>query len=190
MPLCGVDRPQRGARRALVTNSIVGYISNSSDIGSDRMRIEDLQGACLELLQAARDWRRLADAVVSPHGLSEATALPLIHIAGEPGRSQHELARKLGIEAASLVRGLDQLCVAGLVTRVADEADRRVKRLVLTPAGDAVARRLKAELDALRLSVFADLDPADIAASRRLFARIAAREGDAAAGVPHERAGA
>lgn len=136
------------------------------------MRIEDLQDYCLDLLRGARDWRRLADGVARPHGLSEATALPLIHIARSPGRRQHELAEALGIEAASLVRALDQLCAAGLVTRAPDGDDRRVKRLALTPQGRALAERLSTDLDALRRAVFAGLDPADLAASRRVLARI------------------
>lgn len=138
------------------------------------MRIEDVQDYCLDLLRSAREWRRLADGVARPHGLSEATALPLIHIARRPGRRQHELAEALGIEAASLVRALDQLCAAGFVIRAPDGDDRRVKRLALTPAGNALADRLSADLDALRGSVFAGLDPADLAASRRAFARIGA----------------
>lgn len=148
------------------------------------MRIEDLQDYCLDLLSAARDWRRLADGVARPHGLSEATALPLIHIARRPGRRQHELAEALGIEAASLVRALDQLCAAGLVTRAPDGDDRRVKRLALTPAGRALSERLSADLDALRRAVFAGLDPADLPASGRIFSRIGSfgADGPAAGG--------
>ena len=138
------------------------------------MRTQDLQDYCLDLLQSARAWRRLADVIVRPHGLSESTALPLILIARRGGCKQNEIADALGIEAASLVRALDQLCAGGFLRRDPDGADRRVRRLNLTVEGRAMADRLSADLDGLRLAVFAGLDPADIAASRRVFARIAA----------------
>ncbi len=141
------------------------------------MTAPDLQAYCLDLLGAARDWRRLADAVVRPHGLSEATALPLILIGRRDGCKQNEIAEALGIEAASLVRALDQLCAAGHLRRDPDGADRRVRRLHLTPEGCRVVERLTAELDALRRAVFAGLAPDEIAAGRRVFARI----GEAAA---------
>lgn len=137
------------------------------------MVTQDLQSYCLDLLRSAREWRRLADVVVRPHGLSESTALPLILIARRGGCKQNEIADALGIEAASLVRAIDQLCAAGFLRRDPDGTDRRVRRLNLTAEGRALADRLTADLDALRLSVFAGLDPADIAASRRVFARIA-----------------
>ena len=139
------------------------------------MPTQDLQAYCLDLLRSAREWRRLADGVVRPHGMSESTALPLVLIARRGGCKQNELADALGIEAASLVRALDQLCAAGFLRRDPDGADRRVRRLNLTAEGRALADRLSAELDALRASVFAGLDPADMAASRRVFARIADR---------------
>lgn len=142
------------------------------------MRTQDLQAYCLDLLQSARAWRRLADVVVRPHGLSESTALPLILIARRGDCKQNEIADALGIEAASLVRALDQLCAAGFLRRDPDGADRRVKRLNLTADGRALADRLAADLDRLRRDVFADLDPADVAASRRVFARIAERAAD------------
>ena len=148
------------------------------------MRTQDLQAYCLDLLQSARAWRRLADVVVRPHGLSESTALPLILIARRGDCKQNEIADALGIEAASLVRALDQLCAAGFLRRDPDGADRRVRRLNLTADGRVLADRLAADLDRLRLAVFADLDPADIAASRRVFARIAELAADPVTAPP------
>ena len=143
------------------------------------MRTEDLQTYCLDLLQAARQWRRLADLVVRPHGLSESTALPLLLIARRgDGLNQTTLADAIGVEGPSLVRTLDQLCAAGLVLREADKTDRRAKCLRLTPKGRALVDHLTTELDSLRLSVFGDAAPGDIAASQRVFARISgARDG-------------
>ena len=150
------------------------------------MRTEDLQTYCLDLLQAARQWRRLADTVVRPLGLSESSALPLLLIARHGGGlNQTALAEAVGVEGPSLVRTLDQLCAAGLVVRAADETDRRAKSLHLTPKGRALVDRLTVELDGLRTAVFGKVAPGDIAASQRVFASIAAaRDGTEEAQEP------
>ncbi|MGH1573294.1 MarR family winged helix-turn-helix transcriptional regulator [Methylobacterium sp. P31] len=122
------------------------------------------------LLLAGRQYRRAANAVAETYGLSDATALPLILIGrldGEP--RQNALAEAVGIEGASLVRLLDQLGAAGLVLRKEDPTDRRAKILSLTPAGKAVVARMEADLARLREAVFADVSPADLEASLRVF---------------------
>ena len=122
------------------------------------------------LLLAGRQWRRAADAEVERHGISDATALPLVLIgrmAGEP--RQNALAEAVGIEGPSLVRLLDQLEKAGLVVRKEDPTDRRAKVLSLTPAGRSVVARMEADLTRLRETVFAKVDAADLEASLRVF---------------------
>ncbi len=141
------------------------------------MTTDVLQTYCLDLIQAARQWRRLADAVVRPHGLSEATALPLILIARHAGIRQTALAEAMGLEGPSLVRLLDQLCAAGLVTREPDRADRRAKCLNLTPRGRGLASRIVKDLDVLRRDVFADVSQNDLEISRRIFAQLASIPG-------------
>lgn len=125
------------------------------------------------LLLAGRQWRRAANAVVEAHGVSDATALPLILIGrldGEP--RQNALAEAVGIEGPSLVRLLDQLCAAGLVVRKEDPTDRRAKVLSLTPAGRRVVTQMEAELTRLREQVFAEVETADLQASLRVFQAI------------------
>lgn len=122
------------------------------------------------LLLAGRQWRRVADSAVQPHGISDATALPLLLIgrmAGEP--RQNALAEAVGIEGPSLVRLLDQLCAAGLVLRKEDPTDRRAKVLSLTPAGRRVVATMEADLARLRAAVFAGVSEADLEASLRVF---------------------
>ena len=122
------------------------------------------------LLLAGRQWRRAADAEVERHGISDATALPLVLIgrmAGEP--RQNALAEAVGIEGPSLVRLLDQLEKAGLVVRKEDPTDRRAKVLSLTPAGRSVVAKMEADLTRLRETVFAKVDAADLEASLRVF---------------------
>lgn len=135
------------------------------------------------LLLAGRRWRRLADMAAVAHGTSEATALPLLLIArmgGEP--RQNALAEALGIEGPSLVRLLDRLCAADLVQRREDATDRRAKVLRLTPAGQAAAAKIEADLDRLRESVFAQVSAADLEAGLRVFRAVQAPLGGEADG--------
>lgn len=90
--------------------------------------------------------RRRIEQRVAVHGLTAAQWLPLWRLkSGCPGTAR-ELARDLDIDAGAMTRLIDRLVAKGLVERVRDAADRRVVRLSLTPAGDAVAARLPAVL--------------------------------------------
>jgi len=53
------------------------------------------------------------------------------------GASQRELAARMRIEPPTLVRHLDKLTDDGFVERRPDAGDRRVVRVVVTPAGRA-----------------------------------------------------
>src|SRR3954453_16341273 len=115
------------------------------------------------LLLAGRQWRRAADAEVERHGISDATALPLVMIGrmeGEP--RQNALAEAVGIEGPSLVRLLDQLAKAGRVVRKEDPPARRAKVLSLTPAGKVVVSKMEADLARVREAVFANVSAADL----------------------------
>jgi MarR family transcriptional regulator for hemolysin len=57
-------------------------------------------------------------------------------------RTQHDLARSLGIEGPTLTRHLDTLEQMGLVVRRRDEADRRAVRVETTEAGRALYQQL------------------------------------------------
>ena len=122
------------------------------------------------LLLSGRQWRRVANVAAEAHGISDATALPLVLIGrmeGEP--RQNALAEAVGIEGPSLVRLLDQLEKAGLVVRKEDPTDRRAKVLSLTPAGKKVVAGIEADLHRLRDVVFASVSAADLEASMRVF---------------------
>lgn len=56
--------------------------------------------------------------------------------------TQIELARRLGITGSTLVRHLDRMAADGLVERSHEGADRRVRRIHLTPAGRRLLHRL------------------------------------------------
>jgi DNA-binding MarR family transcriptional regulator len=60
---------------------------------------------------------------------------------GEP-RSQRDLAQRLKFDASNVTAIVDRLEERGLVERQVDAGDRRVRRVVLTPAGEALRRGL------------------------------------------------
>lgn len=127
------------------------------------------------LLRLARIYRRETDKALATHGISDARALPVLHIArlGE-GVRQGVLAEELGVEGPSLVRILDQLCAAGLVERRDDPNDRRAKTLHLSADGRALAAVIEAQLDALRAGLLSQVSDADLAAALRVLGRFEA----------------
>lgn len=122
------------------------------------------------LLLAGKQWRQIAQGALTGYGISIASASPLLFIRrlGQ-GVRQVELAEYVGLEGASLVRLLDQLCAAGLVLREVDASDRRANALRLTEAGDALAEKLEVELSELRAKVFAGISREDFEAVARVF---------------------
>jgi len=121
----------------------------------------------LQALQgSARAWRVAFERHLKAHGLTMAgwNALAAVATSPEPP-SQRELARRLGVDGATLVTTLDRLVAGGLVRRDAAPGDRRVKRIALTPQGETVAGHVQAEAAALRRRTVARLDAGAMAAA-------------------------
>ena len=131
------------------------------------LSLEDF-GLKLHLL--SRLLRREIDVMLEPHGLSEASFLPVRYLArfGE-GLRQVELAEAMGIEGPTLVRVLDHLVKAGLVERIDDTVDRRAKRIHLTPKGEEFHLRFQETLQERRRALFAGAADADLEAALRVF---------------------
>lgn len=85
----------------------------------------------------------------------------LVHVARDEGMSQATLAQLLDIEPITLVRLLDRLQAAGLIERCLDPRDRRVWRLHLTPAAQAVLEDIRRLSLAVREEAFAGLPAAE-----------------------------
>ena len=149
---------------------------------SDHMRV-----FTRELVRLARLYRREVNRCIAQHGLSDARAVPVLHIAraGHCLR-QGELAEELGIEGPSLVRLLDQIGAAGLIERREDPSDGRAKTLHLTPTGKDLALVLEQVLTRLRKELLVDVSDDDLAATVRTFTALEAaleRHADKAPGA-------
>lgn len=118
----------------------------------------------LLISRLARLWRREADQALADHGLSQATALPLM-VLSRRGKCvrQGVLADEMGIEGPSLVRLIDLLQAEGLVERREDPTDRRAKTLHLTPTGEAKAEEINRVLRRVRASLLKDIEPDELA---------------------------
>ncbi|MBP1852601.1 MarR family winged helix-turn-helix transcriptional regulator [Rhizobium halophytocola] len=122
------------------------------------------------LLSTGRQWRKLVDQHLSSHGVSEASAAPLIFISRlGNGVRQVKLASTVGIEGPSLVRLLDQLEKQGLVIRKDDPEDRRAKGIWLTEEGERVANEVEKLVDELREHILRRVDRADVEAALRVM---------------------
>ncbi|QND46911.1 MarR family transcriptional regulator [Rhizobium lusitanum] len=140
------------------------------------------------LLSTGRQWRKVVDLVLSSHGISEASAAPLLWIGRLGGGvRQVVLANYVGIEGPSLVRLLDQLESLGLVVRKDDPTDRRAKGLWLTAEGEALAARMEETLDELRGRILANVDKADIEAAIRVLQAFEDFEAPKASGTNQQR---
>ena len=124
----------------------------------------------------ARLWRREVDQALSDHGLSQATALPLM-VLSRRGKSARQgvLAEEVGIEGPSLVRLIDLLQAEGLVERREDLTDRRAKTLHLTPTGEAKVEEINRVLRRVRTCLLNDIEAGDLAVAFDTLQRIEQR---------------
>jgi DNA-binding MarR family transcriptional regulator len=90
----------------------------------------------------AREMRAHHQAIAADFGLTGPQARLIVQL-GDPV-PMGQLAERLDCDPSNVTGLVDRLHARGLVERRADEADRRVKHLALTPAG----QRLRSELEA------------------------------------------
>lgn len=120
--------------------------------------LEDRFGSALH--NTYRAWRQALNRRLKYLKVSQASWLTIAMAAKarEP-LSQSELADSLGVEGATMVAMVDRLVKAGLVVRAPSATDRRVKRVMLTPAGTLLYDKVYAEATAFRQELLANIDP-------------------------------
>jgi MarR family transcriptional regulator for hemolysin len=106
-------------------------------------------------------------------GASLGTWVVLNALSEEGILSQKVLASHVHVEGATITHHVDRLEQKGLVRRVVDPADRRVRRIEPTPEGRRLHARLTAEAREFERVVFAGVSEAEQAELRRLLDRIA-----------------
>lgn len=89
-------------------------------------------------------WKKVFSEALAPLGIQLAHYDVLANIFHHPGLTQQQLAEKLLVGRSAMSMLLPELERRELIERRGDEADRRVRRLWLTPAGEAVTRQAMA----------------------------------------------
>jgi DNA-binding MarR family transcriptional regulator len=125
----------------------------------------DLVPLILGLMQA---WKERVVLMVDELGLTLSQMEALRNLA-QPV-SQRELAQCLHFDASNITDIVDRLQERGLVERQVDPQDRRVRRVVLTPEGEATRRKLMESLVA-ELPVLQKLTASEQRALRDLLAK-------------------
>lgn len=125
------------------------------------------------LTRVSRAYKTSADKVASQYGLSQATAWPAVMInqMGD-GVRPGEVAEALGLDPSSVVRVIDQLIAAELLTREEDANDRRARLLTLTEDGRQRVRQIGKAMRPFRRKLFADIDRADLEACLRVLDKL------------------
>jgi MarR family transcriptional regulator for hemolysin len=122
------------------------------------------------LHNASRAWRQALDRRLKYLGVSQASwmTIAVAAKAREP-LSQSELADRLGVEGATMVAMVDRLVKAGFVIREPSTTDRRVKRVVLTQAGNLLYDKVLAEAAGFRKELLANMDPKKLLVATELL---------------------
>ncbi|WP_066765334.1 MarR family winged helix-turn-helix transcriptional regulator [Sphingobium sp. CCH11-B1] len=126
-----------------------------------------------QLLALSREWRDCAGEAIAASGLSYATGWILVQ-AAEMGRDGHQvdIARRAGIQSGTLVRLLDQLETAGLVTRERQACDRRSKKIILTERGREIVGTVQRELNQARARFFEALPDDELQSAESFLLRL------------------
>jgi DNA-binding MarR family transcriptional regulator len=110
--------------------------------GAPLSREEEMRAAQDLLFFAYRDFTNAADVILAELGLGRAHHRALHFIGRNPGMPVGDLLGILRITKQSLARVLNALVEQGYVAQTQGHSDRRQRLLTLTPAGQALERRL------------------------------------------------
>lgn len=127
----------------------------------------------IQMILIARRWRSLLDERLRPLGQSSARMETMSAIAHAPRIGQQiELAKRLGVEGATITRMLDSLEAEGLVERLADPSDRRAKHIKLTKKGQTALAEITAIAEQLRTHLLEGITPSEIDEANEFLMRL------------------
>jgi MarR family transcriptional regulator for hemolysin len=125
------------------------------------------------IARVARQWRREVDRRLQPFGLTEATWLPLVHLARTPApMRQKDLAASLVLDGSTVVRLLDALEASGLIERREETTDRRAKVITITSGGRSIIDQVEIASREVRDTALLGLGEADLESAARALALI------------------
>ncbi|MGZ4509400.1 MAG: MarR family winged helix-turn-helix transcriptional regulator [Blastococcus sp.] len=122
--------------------------------------------------RTAKALSRAFDETLTAAGGSTPTWLVLLALKSGTHRTQGELAEVVGVRQPTLTHHLDTMERAGFVTRVREPGNRRVQRVQLTEAGEALFVRLRRAAGSFDGRLRAGLDDTEVTELRRLLAQL------------------
>lgn len=125
--------------------------------GHDPRSLEQAKAVAILLPTLMRQMFTLRGDAVTELPLAQLRVCAILY---EEPRSMSALSRALGITLSAMTQLADRLERVGLVERVAEGSDRRVRRLRLTGRGEAMMRDREAERTGCVLAAFEYLSPA------------------------------
>jgi MarR family transcriptional regulator, transcriptional regulator for hemolysin len=126
----------------------------------------------LLLTRSARTIERAFDDAMAARGGSISIWLILLTLRAGGTRSQREIARSIGLQAATLTHHLNAMETDGLVSRRRDPGNRRNHLVELTPAGEELFGQLRELAASFDATLRAGIEPEDLEAFGRVLGRM------------------
>ncbi len=122
--------------------------------------------------RASRVARERTDRVLAEHGVRVGQQIVLEALWREDGLTPGELARRIGVETPTVVRGVGRMETAGLVVRRDDPLDGRLVRVYLTDRGRELEGIIPQAEDALIEEAFSGFSTKEREQLTRLLSRV------------------
>lgn len=132
-----------------------------------------LDALTFRLEDLPRQLRRIIDDALQDQGLSRTQWRLLGYVLRQEGLTQTELARLLEVERASVGVAIDALEKRGLIERAQHASDRRVWRIIPTPAAKALLGGLRDVIDEVYAQLFDGFSEGELALLGQFFERMA-----------------
>ncbi len=132
-----------------------------------------LDALTFRLEDLPRQLRRIIDDALQDQGLSRTQWRLLAYVLRQEGLTQTELARHLEIERASAGAAIDALEKRGLIERAQHATDRRVWRIMPTPAAKSMLGSLREVIDEVYAQLFDGFSESELTRLGQFFERMA-----------------
>ena len=140
---------------------------------NDSPILTPLDALTFRLEDLPRQLRRIIDDALQDQGLSRTQWRLLGYVLRQEGLTQTEIARLLEVERASVGVAIDALEERGLIERAQHATDRRVWRIMPTPAAKAMLAGLREVIDEVYAQLFDGFSESELTQLGQLFERMA-----------------
>ncbi len=132
----------------------------------------DRVGAKIKLI--ANSFQRIANSSTAEMGITASQSFLLGYLVRlkENPPCQHDIEVRFNIKHPTATGLLNRLKEKGYVTFASDSYDKRIKRVIITYAGEQAAEKTKVCLDELEEKLLSDFTPQEVAELHRLLNKL------------------